>query len=273
VSHDSTDGTTVDRFLGGLVSLVQPTKGHRAGLDAALLQACVPAEATGLAVDLGTGCGVVAFSLAARATGLSVIGVDSDTDILALARRGLKRAENRAFAGRVRLVELDVAARREAREAAGLADGSVDFVLMNPPFDEPGTVRPSPDPARRRAHVGEEGGFEDWARTAAALCRSGGKVAVIHRADRLQEVLTALDGRFGALAVLPVHAHADRAAIRVLVHGARGSRAPLSILPGLTLHAADGTWTQTVEAILAGKRGLAPVPEPAATGAGQVPRE
>ena len=34
---------SVDAFLGGLLTLVQPRKGHRAGLDAALLQAIVPA--------------------------------------------------------------------------------------------------------------------------------------------------------------------------------------------------------------------------------------
>ena len=33
----------VDAFLGGRLRLVQPSKGHRAGLDAALLQALVPA--------------------------------------------------------------------------------------------------------------------------------------------------------------------------------------------------------------------------------------
>jgi len=87
---------TVDAFLGGLVTLVQPRKGHRAGLEAALLQALVPSDAAGLAIDLGAGVGTVAFSVAARVSTLSVVGVELDADLVALGLQASRSRRMRA---------------------------------------------------------------------------------------------------------------------------------------------------------------------------------
>lgn len=247
---------SADLFLGGLVTLVQPRKGHRAGLDAALLQALVPNEATGCAVDLGTGAGPVAFAVAARAPALSAIGVEREPELIACARAALQRPENSGFAPRVRLLEADVTGRRDTREAAGLADGSADYVLMNPPYDRPGRVRPSPDPGRRRAHVADAGALAAWCRTAAGLSKPGGHLGLIHRAAALPEILDALAARFGDIRVLPVHPAPSSPANRVVVRARRGSRAGLQLMPGLVLHLADGSWTTQADEILRGRAEL-----------------
>jgi tRNA1(Val) A37 N6-methylase TrmN6 len=247
---------TVDAFLGGLVTLVQPRKGHRAGLDGALLQAIVPAEAAGHAVDLGAGVGTVAFSLAARARALHVTAVERDPKLLAAAQAALATSANSGFAARVRLVEADVTARREFRERVGLADHSADWVLMNPPFDAPGRARPSPDEARRAAHMAEPGSLGAWCRTAAGLLRPDGVLGLIHRALALPEVFESLAGRFGDVRALPVHPSKEAAATRILVRAIRSSRAGLQIMPGLVLHRAGGAWTDEVEAILRGRASL-----------------
>jgi tRNA1(Val) A37 N6-methylase TrmN6 len=248
---------TVDAFLGGLVTLVQPAKGHRAGLDAALLQALVPAGASGHAIDLGAGVGTVAFSIAARAAALTVIGVERDRTLVQCAQDALQSWENRGFAARVRIVAADVTERREQREALGLADASADWVLMNPPFDIEGSVRTSPDDRRRSAHVSDAGGLSAWCRTAAGLLKPGGTLCLIHRAQSLREVLEGLAGRFGEARITPVHPSAERPARRILVAARRGSRGGPQLMPGLVLHRADGSWTGEADAILRGKADLA----------------
>ena len=244
---------SVDTFLGGSVTLVQPRSGHRAGLDAALLQAIVPAEAAGHAVDLGTGVGTVAFSLAARAPALTVTGVEREPGLVTLARAALERPENAGFAGRVRIVEADAAARRSSREALGLRDRSADWVLMNPPFDIPGRARPSPDDGRRSAHVAEPGTLGAWVRSAAGLLRPRGVLGLIHRAAALGEVLEAFAGRFGDVRILPVHPSEGEPAGRIVVRAVRGSRAAPQIMPGLVLHRPGGGWTAEADAILRGR--------------------
>lgn len=246
---------SVDAFLGGLITLVQPRKGHRAGLDAALLQALVPANAVGRAIDLGAGVGSVAFCVAARAAKLSVIGVERDAGLVACGLEALALPQNAAFADRVRLIAADATEPREL--SAALAHETVEWMLMNPPFDPEGRVSQSPDRRRREAHVAGEGLLEAWSATAAALLKPGGALGLIHRADALPEVLDALSRQFGGARIRPVHPSEERPATRILVTARRGSNAPLDILPGLVLHREGGDWTPHADAILRGRAELA----------------
>lgn len=247
---------TVDGFLGGRFDLMQPAKGHRAGLDAALLQAMIPASATGYLVDLGTGTGVVALSAASRAPALQVIGVEIDPVLTALAEDSRHLPKNRHFADRVRFLTADATAARQQRETAGLIDGTADWVTMNPPFECAGRVRLSPDERRRQAHVGNGETLQAWTRTASGLLAAGGKLAVVHRADALQDLFDAMRGRFGGVCVHPVHPHENEPAIRILLSATKGSKAPLEIRRGLVLHGKDGDWTPLVQEILNGRRTL-----------------
>jgi len=243
---------SIDAFLGGLVTLVQPRDGHRAGLDAALLQALVPAGASGRALDFGAGVGTVAFAVAARAPGLTVTGVERDRDLVAFAERALALPQNAAFTARVRVVAADVTALPADAEFAG-----ADWVLMNPPFDAVGSGTPSPDRGRRAAHVAPAGLPEKWIAAAAAALRDGGHLGLIHRADALASVLAAL-AAFGAIRVRPVHPAHDAPAKRILVTARRGRRGPLAVLPPLVLHRPGGAWTDEADAILRGAAELGP---------------
>ena len=91
---------------------------------------------------------------------------------------------------------------------------------------------------------------------AAWVLHSAGTLTLIWRADGLDDVLAALGGRFGGIAVLPVHGRAGTAAIRVIVQARKGSRAPLTLLPGLNLNDVAGKPTAEAEAVLRGAEAL-----------------
>lgn len=233
--------TTIDAFLGGRVEAVQPARGHhRSGLDAVILAASLGPSVRGRVVDLGAGAGVAGLALATRAARAHVVLVEREADLAACARAALERPANAAFAARVDVVVADLLA-GETRKAAGLMPESFDHALMNPPFHDRGRVRASPDDFRARAHVLADGGLDDWFRAAAALVRSQGTLAAILPADRLPAILAACDGRFGALAVLPLHPRAAEPATRVLVRGVKASRGAMRLLPGLVLHGGSGS--------------------------------
>lgn len=245
---------TKDAFLGGRVTLLQPEKGHRAGLDAALLQAVVPTDASGLLVDLGAGVGTVAFSAAARARHLHAVALERDPDLAALGRQALSLPENADFAPRVRFVTADVASPNDARDDPG--ERSADWVLMNPPFDTPDRGRPSPNARRQAAHMGDQALLPAWCATAAMLLRPGGRLGLIHRPKALPAVLEALSGAFGGVRVLPTHPSANAPAGRVIVVAERASRSPFSLRAGLVLHGDGGGWTPEADAILRGEATL-----------------
>jgi len=236
---------TEDAVLGGRLLLRQPRRGHRVGHDAILLAAATPAKAGEHAVDFGAGVGAAGLALAARVPGLAVTLAESDPALAALAADNIRR---NGFHDRARAVVLDVTAGARAFAAAALPPGSAARVLMNPPFNDPTTSRASPDAARRRAHVST--GLAPWLRSASRMLGAGGTVTLIWRADGLAEVLSALARGFGAVALQPVHPRPDAPAIRVLVRAAKGSRAPLALLPGLVLAGEDGRPSEAAEAVL-----------------------
>jgi tRNA1(Val) A37 N6-methylase TrmN6 len=102
--------------------------------------------------------------------------------------------------------------------------------------------------------AGEDGSLEGWVRACLALLAPHGRFAMIHRPDALPTILSAFGGRLGAVALLPIHPRAGAPAHRLLVTGAKGSRAPLCIAPPLVLHGADGRLTPEADAIHRGEK-------------------
>jgi tRNA1(Val) A37 N6-methylase TrmN6 len=237
-----------DRLLDGRLVLRQPKKGHRAGSDAILLAAALPASFSGPLADFGAGVGTVGLAAAILRPELLVTLVERDPDIAALA------AENIALnglTGRAGIVTADVA----ALAAAGLAPASFGCIAMNPPFFSAGEAKPSPVANRRAAHVADQP-LALWLKAARRLLKPGGHVAVIHRAEALAEILACLATGFGGVAVRPVHAAADRPAIRVIVTAESGSRKPGTLLPGFVLNGPDGRFTEFSEAVHRGRASL-----------------
>jgi release factor glutamine methyltransferase len=75
-------------------------------------------------LDLGTGSGCIAVSVAKQKVGATVVATDVTADALAVAR---SNAERHGVAGRVTFVESDL--------FAGLAnEGPFDLILSNPPY-------------------------------------------------------------------------------------------------------------------------------------------
>lgn len=238
---------TCDAFLDGRVRLRQPQKGFRSGLDAVFLAAACPARPGDHVLEAGCGAGAASLCLLARVPGARATGVEIDPGLACLAR------ENAAANGAgesFKTVAADIAAPWTALEAAGLRREAYSHVIANPPFFAHGRSRPAKDAANARARAMAQGGLQIWARFLAAAAKPSGTCAIIHTAEALSDVLEVCERRFGELRITPLHPKADAPAIRVIVQGVKGSRAPLSIMSGVVLHEADGASTAAARAIL-----------------------
>ena len=237
-----------DGLLAGRVTLRQPARGYRAGLDAALLAAACDAAPGDRVLDLGCGPGAVGLAAAVRRPGASFTGLERDPAALALA------VENIALNGLQARVQARAAA--VAAGFAGLGLEPFDAALCNPPFfDDPSRLR-APDPSRAGAWIAEDG-LAAWIAFLLKAVREGGSITLIHRADRLAELLALLSPKAGSMRIRPVHAFADEPAKRVLVRAVKTGKAPLVLLPALVLHDRSGAkHTPEAEAILRGEAGL-----------------
>jgi len=239
-----------DSIHGLGVTLWQRRAGHRVGADAVLLAASAGSP-TKTIVDFGAGVGGVGLALAKRWPEAHATLLEIAPESAELARRN---AAANGLAQRTRVVEIDALDGR-ARRAAGVEEGKADLVLTNPPFYAACEVRVSPDSARARAHVLGEGDdpLGGWIVAALALVRPGGRFVMIHRPERLAEMLVAFGRRLGDVAIRPIHPQQDADAIRVIVSGVKGSRAPTRLQPALVLHERGGGFAPLAAAIHRGE--------------------
>jgi tRNA1(Val) A37 N6-methylase TrmN6 len=244
--------TSEDAILGGSLRVRQPLRGHRVGHDAILLAAATAAHSGEQAVDLGAGVGAAGLALAARVHALNVTLVEIDKGLCALA---MDNARLNRLDDRVKVLNVD-AENVSALAAGGLAQYSIDRVLMNPPFHDARRQNISPDPGRRLAHVAAPGLLARWVTAAAWLLKPHGVLTLIWRADELEDVLETLAPAFGNTAVLPVHPRAGMPAIRVLVRAAKASRSARNIYREFILNDEHDRPTAAAEAVLRGGKTL-----------------
>ena len=246
-THRSGD-TIRSGFLGGRLSLAQPRRGYRAGMDAALLAAACDAKAGQRVVEAGCGAGAALLSAAVRRPESIFVGIERDPDALVLCRDNI--AAN-GLSERVQALGGEV-----SRKLSALGLEPFDAALANPPFfDDPDAIR-GPAPEREGAWIAD-GGLEAWTRFLLKAVREGGTITLIHRADRLADILALLGKGAGSFRIRPVQPFADEPAKRVLVRAVKTGKAPLALLPPFVLHdRSGGKHTEEADAIL---RGEAPI--------------
>ena len=237
-----TDFTT-DKFLDGRVSVRQPKKGFRSGLDAVMLAAAVPAKKGESVLELGSGAGAASLCLAARVGDCEIAGVEVDKALVAMANRN---AADNGLAERVTFDEADALAlpawlRREFAH-----------VLCNPPFHDEDAHLP-PHRAKARA-THDHGNLGKWLQSGLKRVAPKGTLTMIIRADRLKDLL----GRApeDGVTVFPLWPHAIEPAKRLIVQIRKGAHAQSVMLPGLVLHEEDGRYTPEADAVLRGAGAL-----------------
>jgi tRNA1(Val) A37 N6-methylase TrmN6 len=240
---------TNDAFLDGVLSILQLRSGYRAGLDAVMLAAAVPGDASQRlrVLDVGAGVGTAGLCVARRLPSAEVVLLEKQRELADLAAENVVRNE---LAARVRVVTADVGASAAELRANALADESFGHVIANPPYHDTDAGTLAPDALKAGAHAMDEAGLEVWARFMARMAAPGGAATIIHKAEALGRVLAAFDQRFGAIRILPLHPRVGTLAHRVIVQGTKGSRAPLQVLPGLVLHETGNGFTPAAQDIL-----------------------
>ncbi len=227
---------THDAFLGGRLTLAQPRKGFRAGSDAVLLAAAIPAM-DGTVIEAGCGAGAAMLCLARRVPGVQVTGLEVQADMAALAEQNIIAND---LPDRARVVVGDIAA-----PPAEFTAGTFDHGLANPPFF---TTAHDRSPLAARALARTEGDADTLARWIGFLqraVRQGGTITLIHRAERLEELQALLPGA----TILPLLPRAGQKPKRVLVRAINGGSGVAQTLPGFVLHDESG-YTAAAQDIL-----------------------
>ena len=242
------EAETTDMLLGGRVEIRQPGAGFRVSVDAVLLAASVALDSGQRALDVGCGAGGATLCLASRVTHAELLGIDRDARMTACL--GANISAN-GFLDRV------------AAETADVADGvpenlrgGFDHVFSNPPYLPPYRADSRTVADAVGAATIESLPFVDWLAFMVTCCKPKGRLTIVHRADRLEELLAGFAACAGEIRVLPIWPRADTPAKRVIITARVGVHTPTMLCPGLVLHTSDGAYTSTARGVIEDGAGL-----------------
>lgn len=231
-----------DLHLGGL-RIIQPRRGYRFSLDPILLCAFARIGRGATVCDLGTGSGVIPLILARRSPARHVYGLEIQA---AAADRAQRSVQLNGLAGRVTIMAGDL---RRVRSL--LAAECCQVVVANPPYRRPGSGRQAAGDERAAARHELHGGLDDFLAAAAYLLGSGGRCTIIYLAERLAELLAAMQ-RYGLepKRLRCVHSRLHEPARLVLVEGRRGGAPGIRVEPPLGIYQ-GADYSPEVQAIYA----------------------
>lgn len=230
--------TTDDTLLDGRVVVRQPVTGYRAAVDPVLLAAAVRAKSGQKVLDAGCGTGAAMFCLAARVPGLALTGLEIQPVHAALAAEGV--ALNN-------LSDTHIISGDITRPPPEMLN-AFDIVLTNPPYGDAGT--PPPNDTLATAHMEGDVDMAAWIKGCLACLKPKGRIVMIHRADRLSDILAALHKGAGDVRIFPIFPKAGAPARRVIVDAGKERKSPDTLLPGLVLHEEQGAYTAAAEDVL-----------------------
>ena len=214
----------------------------RPGTDTFLLSS-LPRLKPGLRVmDLGCGTGLLGLLLLQRQPELAVTGIDIQPAAIRLAE---KAAAENSLADRLIVRTADL---RDVKPL--FPTGSFDLVVCNPPYYRPASGAVAADGALRAARAEVDCTLEDICHAAAYLLHWGGSFCLVHKPERLTDLLCTLrDHGLEPKRLREVCKTAGTAPSLILLEGRRGGKPGLSIEAPIVLQDGGGAPTAEVDAI------------------------
>ena len=214
----------------------------RLGTDSVLLADFVNIGTRRSGIDLGCGSGILPLLLLTKSAALHMTGLEINPDAARIARANI--AAN-SLDERCDIVLGDI---RRCRDL--FKTGRFDLVVSNPPYFAAGSGKLSPDADKAAARGEVLCSLEDVCRAAAYLCRTGGVFCLVHRAERLADVICLLrETGFEAKRMRTVAHSPDKEPSLVLIEARRGAGTGLKIMPPLHICGADGRESAEIKRI------------------------
>jgi tRNA1(Val) A37 N6-methylase TrmN6 len=245
---------TTDGFLNGCVQIRQPSAGFRAGSDAVLLAAAIVDTDKPLHIlDVGSGVGTAGLCAKYRLPQVTLSGLELQAELVAasLENAQLNKLDTHSFFHQVNIAERSSFKDIDAPDGQAFLTFGFDHVITNPPFYESGSAQSSPNDIKSKAHLEGDADLALWLQFCIARLKPKGTLSIIHRTDRLQDILQGLSaGKCGHVRILPLWPNDQTPAKRVLVQSIKGNASPMKLLRGLVLHENNGKPTEVAEKIL-----------------------
>lgn len=211
------------------LEIIQDDRFFKFGTDSVLLADFVELRRGDKVIDLGTGSGVIPLLLAYKNEEVELTGVEIQPEAANLAERNV---EFNNLGEKIKIINADLCQLEDKFEA-----GSFDAVVSNPPYlpVEGGKMKENDYVAIARHEIHAE--LKDVIAEAARLLKYGGHFFLVHRAERLTEVIETLaQYNCQAKELRMVQARADKEADIFLMKAKKGANPGLRVKPVLIIY-------------------------------------
>lgn len=230
---------TDDKFLGGSLLIRQPKLGFRAGTDAVLLASCINSDG-GKILDVGSGVGTALLCAGFRHPKSQLYGIELQPKMVELAKHNAKYNNLSATFYCTSILDKN----------PDIPRVYFDHVITNPPFYQEDASHPSPHENKNTAHI-QSVDLNVWIEQCIKFVAPKGNLSIIHRTDRLDEIISSLHNKLGAIEIIPLWSRKNEDAKRVIVNAKKGYKTGLKLKPGLVLHDLGRQFTSDANNILA----------------------
>ncbi|SHI50104.1 tRNA1(Val) (adenine(37)-N6)-methyltransferase [Lutispora thermophila] len=232
---------TLDDLQNGYY-IIQKKDGFRFGVDAVLLSDFAALKRTDNVLEMGTGTGIISILLYAKKNPKSIVAVEIQEDMAEMASRsvGYNKLENY-----ITVLNMDL---KDAPKKLG--KGVFNAVVTNPPYMKLGCgiVNPSEKQAISRFEVNCS--LEDVLDSAYEVLMPGGKLFMVHRADRLVDIIFYMRMRkIEPKRIRFVHSAIGKKPHLLLIEGMKGGKPELKFMEPLYIYDDKGEYTQEIHDI------------------------
>lgn len=206
------------------LKLIQDSDLFCFGTDSVLLANFVRAPKGSRIVDLCSGNGIIPVLLSAKTSAKSIVGVELLRQSYDLA---VENVSLNSLNDRLSFINDDLKNWRKHFES-----GYADVVTCNPPYMKVGAGFTNPGDLKAAARHEIFASLDDITSAAAGMLKFGGKFFIVHRADRLCDVLCSMrSARLEPKRLAFAHPDPQRPAVLVLVEGMLGAKPSLKLEP------------------------------------------
>lgn len=233
----------INTLLGGKVKICQFETGVKVSSDAVLIASSVDNKILNKStkiLDVGVGGGGISLCLLSRFNNLNILGIDIQDEMLELANESIK--ENH-FEDRFSVIKEDI-----LNPSDNFKNMEFDIVITNPPYYKGQT---SPDKIKAKAHSEQGLNLDNWITSAIKRLKSGGSFIIIHKADRIDDIIYSLKkNNLGAIEIFPINSKKDETANRIIIRTKKSYKSPAIIYKPVILHNDDGQYSIDAKKIL-----------------------
>ncbi len=218
------------------LKIIQNTDGFCFGIDSILLtEFARDMKKNKKIVDLGTGTGILPILLSKKVEASKIIGIEIQKDVAEMAKKSIMLNK---LNDTIEIINDDISC---------FNDNNFDYVITNPPYKKQGTGLVSKNDNNIISRHETTVVLDKWIQIASKLLKDKGSIYMVHRPERLDEILQSLRKyKLEPKRLRFVYPNMKKDANLILIKAVKNAKSFLKVEKPLIIYEENGSYTEEI---------------------------